>query len=368
MKQHISTSTSTMQNRPKKARQTNIEVLRIIAMLMIMGLHVNFAALKGPSWVTITTDGVTRGFLEQFCLCSVNLFVLISGWFGIKAGLKGFCSLMWQVIFCVGLMVIVGIFTTDETNIQHILSIFGLFGGGGWFTAAYIGLYIISPVLNTYIEKTPKERQWLVVIAFFTWELLFGATKSAFFLHDGYSLSSFIGLYLFAGLVRRSDFQIRRGLCLLTFLACILINTLVYIVTMRYKLYVIADVTMSYYNPLTILEATALLLCFSKVKPLGGYAGKFVNLFARSSFAVYLLHCGNHVVWPRFLEIAKAIYTDYSDWSYWWRILSLMIGVYLCATLIDQFRILIWNKALCRIFVTRNNLNINSGDTQMSDK
>lgn len=144
-----------------KQRQVSIEMLRSIAMLMVLGLHANFMALGEPFSSTIlTTEGVTRTILQSLCICAVNTFVMISGWFGIKPCLRGFCNFMWQVIYNVGLLLIVGIlFFGQPLNVKSILTIFGLYGGGGWFVASYIGLYILAPVLNAYCESTrPRDR------------------------------------------------------------------------------------------------------------------------------------------------------------------------------------------------------------------
>lgn len=50
-------------------RKINFEILRILAMIMVLGLHANFTALKSPSADTILSiDGILRTYLEAYVL------------------------------------------------------------------------------------------------------------------------------------------------------------------------------------------------------------------------------------------------------------------------------------------------------------
>ena len=44
-----------------------------------------------------------RILVEHWAIIGVNVFVLISGWFGIRTSLKGACKLLFQVFF-IGLL------------------------------------------------------------------------------------------------------------------------------------------------------------------------------------------------------------------------------------------------------------------------
>ena len=85
----------------QKTRNSNIELLRIIAMVMILGLHVNFLAIGQPSTQEIVSSPIQsfiRLFAEYACIVGVNVFVLISGWFGIHYKPKGIVQflLVWN--------------------------------------------------------------------------------------------------------------------------------------------------------------------------------------------------------------------------------------------------------------------------------
>lgn len=77
----------------RKERQINYELLRIIAMLMIVSLHyLSKGGLLGdPSRAKMSATGYAAWLLEAFCLVAVNVYVLISGYFGVDtpAGMSG---------------------------------------------------------------------------------------------------------------------------------------------------------------------------------------------------------------------------------------------------------------------------------------
>ena len=86
----------------KKQRDSNMELLRIIAMLLVMIVHADFRALSCPS--TLDTNlypdsSFLRFFVESVSIICVNVFVLLSGWFGIRLKKERLLELGFQVLF-----------------------------------------------------------------------------------------------------------------------------------------------------------------------------------------------------------------------------------------------------------------------------
>jgi len=76
----------------KKERDSNMELLRLIAMFLILLVHADFWTLGAPTateCVNTTLDASLRVFFEQLSIASVNIFVCISGWFGIRPSFRG---------------------------------------------------------------------------------------------------------------------------------------------------------------------------------------------------------------------------------------------------------------------------------------
>ena len=180
-------------------RQSNLELLRLVAMLMVMVCHaigyVNETDLAG-------TAGVAKLAVSQLCLVCVNVFVMISGWFGIKASLKGAAKLLFQVWFlallCFSVFAALGLPVSFKKDLLPYL----LFGYGYWFVVSYLILYVLSPVLNAFAEKASKKEFRWVLIAFFAAEFVFGFLLDAGHFDYGFSPLFFIGLYLLARYTR----------------------------------------------------------------------------------------------------------------------------------------------------------------------
>lgn len=116
-------------------RQSNIELLRIVSMLLVMLLHVGYAL---TNHIHSQIDNILHVSSEAATIICVNVFVLISGWFGIKFSFKGIAKFLFQVIFLALLTFVVLVLLGKATltiecmalyfwYIQYILVCVGLF-------------------------------------------------------------------------------------------------------------------------------------------------------------------------------------------------------------------------------------------------
>lgn len=84
-----------------KVRWSNIELLRMIAMFMILVIHANMVSLSHPTTGDLLSNAIptiTRYFFESFGIVGVDIFVLISGWFLINTRAKSFYSFFFQIL------------------------------------------------------------------------------------------------------------------------------------------------------------------------------------------------------------------------------------------------------------------------------
>lgn len=190
-----------------KVRQSNMELLRIIAMFLVLLVHADFFSLGAPSssdCVNAPVDSSLKVFFEAISIACVDIFVCLSGWFGIRPSVRGFSNFVFQCLFwLIGLYIITLLIGTSTFSIQGIKGCLAL-TKLNWFIKAYILLYILAPVLNAFVEKASQKEFRNVLIAFFAFEFVYGWIFSGSTQHivGGYSTISFIGLYLLARYVR----------------------------------------------------------------------------------------------------------------------------------------------------------------------
>lgn len=331
-----------------KVRQSNFELLRIIAMFMVLILHADFVALGQPDKAEIMNfpfAATLRVILEMASIVAVNVFVLISGWFGIRPSIKGITKFIFQCLFfSLGIYAVVLIKGDVVFSFRGLADCFAMMGGGYWFITSYLCLYIFSPVINTFIETASQITYRNVLIAFFAFQTIYGfCSGGAQFIEKGYSAISFVGLYMLAGYFKRlvnvHKYPKLMYLCIYVF-ATLLLSVL-YIGGEYYGISSISSRCTNYSNPLVIFSATSLLLLFAKID----ITSKFINSVAASCFAVYLLHTNSNVYTQYYIQSIKDIVSDYTLFTVL-GVLGCVCAWYLLATFLDKLRIILFELVL----------------------
>lgn len=331
----------------EKIRLSNIELLRFIAMFLVLVVHANFNAIEAPSYLDTVENPLNasiRYFFGSMAIVCVNIFVLISGWFGIRPSKKGFCNLVFQCLFfLVGIyavMLCLGLTTLSLKGIAYI----GLFTNKMWFVKSYILLYILAPALNIFVEKADKQTFKRLLIGFFCFQTVYGFfTLGASFIQGGYSTISFIGLYLLARYVKVYPpkwASYPPHLHLLTYSGSTLVITLICLVVSYFGAGGLVAKLSLYTNPLVIIGALSLLLCFNGLR----FQSRMVNWLAASSFAIYLFHCNPNLMDSYFKVYVKQIYAAHSGLECLACLFAFLVIVAAMAILIDQVRIFVWKK------------------------
>lgn len=321
-------------------------------MFMVLVVHVDFRALGIPTleeWQADTLSSFTRVFIEQVCLICVNLFILVSGWFGIRATRKKLASLLFQVLFCsLSALAIAHLFFGIDIGLKDVLKAL-LIGYPYWFVASYFLLFLFSPMLNSFVEECSKKQLIVFLCLFFTISTLFGITP-----HDitgfmnGYSALSFFGLYLLGRYMRVHSgklFILHPAIDLCVFLLSVLLSLFCSLVLLRWDL-PFSNFLYAYNGPLVIVGSVFFFLLFAKIS---GFHSRVVNYVAPSAFSIYLIHA-HPVLFEPYLKEARFLFESYSGLHYLWRVSVFVFLVGLTCILIDQIRRLLWN-----LFVNRLN-------------
>ena len=335
----------------KKERCSNIELLRIFAMFLVLIVHADFFSLGAPSSLDIKEEGApissfVRIFFESLSICAVDIFVLISGWFGIKQSLKGFCKFIFQCLFfLISIYVVCLLLVTTSFTKENTLSCSLLLNSKHWFIKGYIVLYIISPILNLFAEKATQKQFAFVIINFFIFQTIYAwLTNAASFFVDGYSPLSFIGLYLLARYAnlyphhffcRKKEIDFSIYLIIAFFMA----------IMVFFRFFPFFSNKMFYYtNPLVIIASLYVLLFFSKLQ----IQNKIVNWIAISSFSVFLLHTSYHTT-NFFKSQNQYIFNHYDGIACLSYFFVFLLFCFFTAIFFDKIRIFSWNK-LCLLY------------------
>lgn len=334
-------------------RILNFELLRVVAMLMVLCLHANFMTFHHPTMSDSPVSVFLRSEWQSLCLVAVNTFVMISGWFGIRPSIKGFSNFMWQVFYIIGLSVAVEIVIFNvPVTYQLILGCFGLYASGGWFVGAYLALYFVAPFLNGYIKNTSDSKILMSLIAFFVFEVIFGATGVRF-VNFGYSPYSFIGLYILSGYLRKKQFRIRPSVAFGLYFLCTAVSGVFTFVIFLTNNITMRDAVLAYTNPLIIAGAAFLLLSFAGIDPAKFERrpwSKIIPWLSTSCFAVYLLHVGTSFMSKMYCNAIRGGFYSHPGIIGGLIVVGIILGVFFGAIIIDKPRVWIWRHVLLRFF------------------
>lgn len=331
-----------------KERESNFELLRIIAMFMVLVLHADFQALGAPTRADIIASPLASSlkvFFEMASIVAVNVFVLISGWFGIKPSIKGFCKFVFQCLFfSFGIYLVMILLGRVELSMRGVASCFALVPGDSyWFITSYIGLYLFSPVLNSFIKSADKKTFLYVLASFYVFQTGYAFLGGgANFLVKGYSALSFMGLYLLINYVKEHVDYLKytKTQYLMWYIIATLVLTITYIGAGGMGYSFISSRMCCYSNPIVIISALLLFLYFAQLK----LNNRFINWLGASSFAVYLLHCSPNM-YELYLNSIKSVVVSHNNSGY-----IIALGVIVCwfvvAVLVDQLRVFIWNRVI----------------------
>lgn len=325
-------------------RESNIELLRIVAMLLVVLVHTNYFSLGGVESVDIQTNmfgAFVKAFAEQLCLICVNVFILISGWFGIRANMKGALSFIFQAIFY-HILIIIFFYSIGE-SIPLDTAFWGFyFGVLYWFVPAYLLLYAISPALNAFIKHSSTRLYLNVLLLFFALEFALGWIGNFASIDGGYSTISFIGLYLLAGFLRKHYSKIQNisiGKNFLLYILFTLMPVVMFMMTGR------GLGMLKYSSPFVVLASVFFFLTFCKMK----LSNKTVNYIACSAFSVYLIHL-HPMVAPHFKSLMNWAYDLFGGVLYMLLVVLFAIIFLIACALLDKIRIFVWNW-ICKVFL-----------------
>ncbi len=331
-----------------KVRDSNFELLRIVAILMVLILHADFFSLEGPSVSDIMSDlpgSSMRILIQALTISAVDIFVMISGYYGIRHSKRGIFNFLFQTFFYLIIVYVVCIACgLSKLNITGIKELFML-TSSNWFLKSYILLYIIAPVLNAFVSNANKRQFKFILIAYYAFILIWGwlFPASTDYIAGGYSPVFFVWLYLLARYIRLYSFRLNQ----LTFATA----TIFYIATALFVLLacistcyigrnaVYGYILLQYISPTTVAAAMLLIIATSKVH----ISSKLINRLAASSFAVYLVYVNPNLLTP-YRNLFCDLYHTYSDLMYWLIVLGLVAIMYVAIAVIDTVRIYLWKR------------------------
>lgn len=333
----------------RKQRDSNMELLRIISMLLVLIVHANFRALPLPTVEEANTEVLStllRFFTESFSIICVNSFVILSGWYGINFKIKKISELLFQVLFFSLFSFSIYLFfvPSAKIGIKEVATLLMLNSSDYWFVKSYVGLYILSPLLNSFVKSATQKQFKTFLISFYIFQLVYAwmSPNGAIYFAQGYSAFSFIGLYMLARYIRLYPVKIwilNKFFDLFIYAFFVIFTTFIVFLLRKYDFPGVGHFYL-YTSPFVIIASIHFVLFFSKFS----ISNKVINWFSASCFAVYLLHSNPLLASPCYDKVILEWFMEMNCIHFLGHVIPFIIGVFILSILIDKMRIYLWNK------------------------
>lgn len=292
----------------ERDRESNIELLRVFAMIGVILLHYNNPTIGG-GLSFVKSGSINYWFLnivESLFVCAVDLFILISAYFMAltnKRNLWKPIQLLVQVIvFSVSKYLLISTLKSNFT----IRSLVAAFIPSNYFVILYIVVFLISPYINIVFEHLDSKRRrifiWTLILLFSVYptvvDVVIEVTKRNFYglssigmygSQYGYSIVNFTLCYCIGAYIRfESDnfSKLKTRTLVGGLLSCVAIMTIWSAINDSIGYYTEKS-AWEYCNPIVIITASCAFLLFKRIKINNN---KLINSLAKGSFTVYLLH------------------------------------------------------------------------------
>lgn len=299
----------------KNKRIAGIELLRIIAMLMIIAYHFSVHAGFSFSSNTININRLWVQFLEIGGKSGVNIFVLITGYFCIKSERRNNLRLVkiWTAaLFYSVIIYFTFVFFGGETFsiIQFVKHIFPITFSQWWFLSAYFMLYLVSPFLNKLLNGLSQtDYLKLLVILTLCWCI------TSTFLTVPIECNNFLWftyVYALSGYIRLYKID-EKGTCRFYFCALAILVLLSFASALIFdflglNISVFSNHATYFFGMQklpTLLISIAMFMAFLKIDIKNG---KIITFVSPAMFGVYLLHDCSGVrtlIWNKLFKVAN---------------------------------------------------------------
>ncbi len=341
-----------------KKRNANFELLRIVAMLMIIVLHYNsHAGVLLELGVPASKVQIFATMLEGFCITGLNTYVFLSGYFLSRSSIRPgrVLQLIAQVYFyTIGVslaMILVGTYVihSDNSVFKTVQYLFPISSEHYWFVTAYIIMYVFAPIMNAAVNTlTRKQLKWSI-LGLLLWFCFIKSVIPVMFVtdHYGYDFGWFLCLYLIAAYVRKYDvvlfFNAKRS-ALVFVISCLLIGIISiafhwYNLTFGgFKYYAEVPVHLNYIFTLTGSLGLFSFFRFYRMKE-NLFAG-IVRFVAPLTFGVYLLHMHLEIRdrWVGWMVNLFGPVSTTSILSFSWHLVRSILIVFLAGVFVDWIR------------------------------
>ena len=291
-------------------RQSNLELLRIIAMIMVITVHYVGHGRVLDNVEVFSLNFYVSNLMQAFTTFSVPIYVMISAYFMCEKEfkLKRVFKIWLQVFFySISIYLLTLVLGLNEFSmLQFIKNILPIICNQYSFVTAYIMLLILSPFLNKVIEVFDKGLYEKLVITLIIMFFVLGAGLPINVITCSY-LSLLVVIYLITAYIKKYyKLNIKKEYYFFIFLASVMTIFIGRILMYKVGLGFESSIFFAYNNLFVFIGTVSLFMFFSQLY----IKSKLINKIAKLTFGIYLIHDNNYVreiLYDKILHVDKWI-------------------------------------------------------------
>ena len=337
-----------------KKRIIGLDILRIISMFGIVGLHfINQGGLIEKAYIYSVNYYVIL-LLLIFFLTSVDVFGMLSGYLGIEKE-KNKNSRIIELVFivcfyCFVIPTIYYITNPAKLSVGGILELiynyFPILDGRYWYITNYVLLFFTMPYINKLCKSLEKRHYKNMLIVLFIFLSIIPnvllQTVDLFYVNWGYSFIWLVYCYMIGGYAKLyiKEFELKKSVkyFVVVFLISSMINILIRNASfIIFHKIVKPTLLIDYISPFTIVLSIILLLIFRSININNAKIKKIIIYLSGASFSVYIIHC-HRVIFINYLKDLFVPILNYNFLIVLIGIIFFIIMTYIICSLLDEIR------------------------------
>lgn len=253
-------------------RDCRFEIVRLLAILLITLHHLLLFGADVCGYLTPytpATKGYAGVFLNSFAVTGVSLFILITGWFGVRKTWRPFFRL---VIVCAAFGFIAFLLAKSQTMLPS--PAWGnwwqsLKFTNWWFMVHYLMLLLVAPLLERAMEVIDRRTMEQLILSLLVFNFVFGYMWG-YVNASGYNVVHFILLYVLARYMRSFPdapvIGFIRRFAPVIIVVCVAAMGFIYLADRSGWLPQHAPMVWNYNCPLVVLESMAIFSLFTRIR------------------------------------------------------------------------------------------------------
>ncbi len=328
----------------KKVRDSNLELFRIITMLLIVAHHyvVNSGLLdvNGPILSnSFSCDSLFLLIVGAWGKTGINCFVLITGYFMVKSeiSMRKFLKLFLEFMFYKIVIGLIFIFSGYQTfGWKKLVKLFiPIFSVEQNFISCYLLFFLFIPFLNLLIRNLNEKKHIILLLLCSVTYVFFGTFHKVAMNY----VSWFMVLYVISSYIRLYPKTWMNSLGFSFFMLIISVSlSVLSVIACSWKgifpYYFVIDSN-------TFLAVLTGLFAFLFFKNLKIPYNKFINTVASTSLGILLIHANSDTMrqW-----LWKDMLDNVGHYGNSWYVIYSTVGVFIICSIIDLLRIIFIEK------------------------